>query len=86
MEEDREWSGHASARASDPVGHFLLRRRQVGEFDGRDPHMRKRVHDYDSKRRNDFTSAGWLRFGITAAALQSRDGRAFRQVARALAR
>ncbi|MDQ1466813.1 MAG: hypothetical protein QOH10_1228, partial [Actinomycetota bacterium] len=39
------------------------------EFDGRDPHMRKRVHDYDSVRRNDFTSAGWLRFGITAAAL-----------------
>jgi hypothetical protein len=56
------------------------------EFDGRDPNMRKRVHDYDSKRRNDFTGAGWLRFGITAAALQSRDGRAFRQVARALAR
>jgi very-short-patch-repair endonuclease len=55
------------------------------EFDGRDPHMRRRVHDYDSLRRNDFTSAGWLRFGLTAAALQRRDDRAFRQVARAIA-
>jgi very-short-patch-repair endonuclease len=55
------------------------------EFDGRDPHMRKRVHDYDSMRRNDFTSAGWLRFGLTAAALQRRDARAFHQVARAIA-
>jgi very-short-patch-repair endonuclease len=56
------------------------------EFDGRDPHMRKQVHDYDSMRRNDFTSAGWLRFGITAAALKRRDDRTFRQVARAIAR
>jgi very-short-patch-repair endonuclease len=55
------------------------------EFDGRDPHMRKTVHDYDSMRRNDFTSAGWLRFGLTAAALQRRDDRTFRQVARAIA-
>jgi hypothetical protein len=37
-------------------------------------------------RRNDFTSAGWLRFGITAAALKRRDDRTFRQVARAIAR
>jgi very-short-patch-repair endonuclease len=56
------------------------------EFDGRDPHMRRRVHDYDSLRRNDFTSAGWLRFGITAAALKRRDDRTFRQVARAIVR
>jgi very-short-patch-repair endonuclease len=56
------------------------------EFDGRDPHMRKQVHDYDSMRRNDFTSAGWLRFGITAAALKRRDDRTFRQVARAIGR
>jgi very-short-patch-repair endonuclease len=56
------------------------------EFDGRDPHMRRRVHDYDSIRRNDFTSAGWLRFGITAAALKRRDDRTFRQVAVAIAR
>ena len=55
------------------------------EFDGRDPHMRRRVHDNDSTRRNDFTSAGWKRFGITALALESRDDRAFRQVARAVA-
>jgi very-short-patch-repair endonuclease len=55
------------------------------EFDGRDPHMRRRVHDYDTGRRNDFTDAGWLRFGITAAALTRRDDRAFRQVARAIA-
>jgi hypothetical protein len=55
------------------------------EFDGRDPHMRKRVHDSDSVRRNDFLDAGWLRFGITAAALQRRDDRVFRQVARAIA-
>jgi very-short-patch-repair endonuclease len=55
------------------------------EFDGRDPHMRKQNHDYDSMRRNDFTSAGWLRFGITASALKRRDDRAFRQVARAIA-
>jgi very-short-patch-repair endonuclease len=54
------------------------------EFDGRDPHMRKRVHDYDSIRRNDFTSAGWLRFGLTAVALKRRDGRTFEQVARAI--
>jgi very-short-patch-repair endonuclease len=56
------------------------------EFDGRDPHMRRRVHDYDSTRRNDFTSAGWFRFGITAVALKRRDDRTFRQVARAIAR
>lgn len=55
------------------------------EFDGRDPHMRKRVHDYDSTRRNDFASAGWIRFGVTADALKRRDDRAFRQVARAIA-
>jgi hypothetical protein len=55
------------------------------EFDGRDPHMRRRVHDYDSMRRNDFTGAGWLRFGITAAALRRRDDRTFQQVARAIA-
>jgi very-short-patch-repair endonuclease len=54
------------------------------EFDGRDPHMRKRVHDRDSVRRNDFTSAGWLRFGITAAALKHLDDRTFGQVARAI--
>ncbi|MDQ1535387.1 MAG: hypothetical protein QOF28_3148 [Actinomycetota bacterium] len=56
------------------------------EFDGRDPHMRKQIHDYDSMRRNDFTSAGWLRFGITATELKRRDDRTFRQVARAIAR
>jgi hypothetical protein len=55
------------------------------EFDGRDPHMRKTVHDYDTLRRNDFTDAGWLRFGITASALKRRDNRAFEQVARAIA-
>jgi hypothetical protein len=54
------------------------------EFDGRDPHMRRRVHDYDTARRNDFTDARWLQFGITAAALKSRDERVFRQVARAI--
>jgi very-short-patch-repair endonuclease len=54
------------------------------EFDGRDPHMRRSVHDYDTTRRNDFTSAGWLRFGITASALRSRDDRTFAQVARAI--
>ena len=54
------------------------------EFDGRDPHMRRRVHDYDTDRRNDFTDAGWKRFGITAAALKRHDDRAFRQVARAI--
>ena len=54
------------------------------EFDGRDPHMRKRVHDYDTGRRNDFVAAGWLRFGITASALKNRDDRTFRQVARAI--
>jgi very-short-patch-repair endonuclease len=56
------------------------------EFDGRDPHMRRRVHDSDNTRRNDFTDAGWRRFGITASALKLRDDRAFRQVARAIAR
>jgi very-short-patch-repair endonuclease len=56
------------------------------EFDGRDPHMRRRVHDYDTGRRNDFTDAGWRRFGITAAALKRRDDRVFGQVARAIAR
>jgi len=48
--------------------------------------MRRRVHDSDTARRNDFTDAGWLRFGITASALRNRDDRAFRQVARAIAR
>jgi hypothetical protein len=56
------------------------------EFDGRDPHMRRVVHDNDSQRRNDFNDAGWLRFGITAAALKRHDDRAFRQVANAIAR
>jgi hypothetical protein len=56
------------------------------EFDGRDPHMRRSVHDNDTGRRNDFTDAGWLRFGITATALKRRDDRAFRQVARAIGR
>ena len=55
------------------------------EFDGRDPHMRRTVHDYDTGRRNDFTDAGWRRFGITALALRKGDDRAFRQVARAIA-
>jgi hypothetical protein len=55
------------------------------EFDGRDPHMRRSVHDNDSNRRNDFTSAGWLRFGITASALKRRDDRSFAHVARAIA-
>jgi hypothetical protein len=54
------------------------------EFDGRDPHMRRSVHDNDTGRRNDFTDAGWRRFGITATALKARDDRAFRQVARAI--
>jgi hypothetical protein len=56
------------------------------EFDGRDPHMRRKVHDNDSARRNDFEDADWKRFGITAAALKNRDDRAFAQVARAIAR
>ena len=56
------------------------------EFDGRDPHMRRAVHDYDNGRRNDFTDAGWRRFGITAAALKRRDDRVFGQVARAISR
>jgi very-short-patch-repair endonuclease len=56
------------------------------EFDGRDPHMRRKVHDYDTGRRNDFTDGGWLRFGITASALRRRDDRTFKQVARAIAR
>jgi very-short-patch-repair endonuclease len=55
------------------------------EFDGRDPHMRKAVHDNDSVRRNDLTAAGWLRFSITAGALQQRDDRVFHQVAAAIA-
>jgi Transcriptional regulator, AbiEi antitoxin len=54
------------------------------EFDGRDPHMRRVVHDYDAGRRNDFNDAEWLRFEITATALKNRDDRAFRQVARAI--
>jgi hypothetical protein len=54
------------------------------EFDGRDPHMRKEVHDSDSLRRNDLMAAGWLRFGVTAAALRRGDDRVFLQVAEAL--
>ena len=56
------------------------------EFDGRDPHMRRRVHDYDTSRRNDFASAEWQRFGITASALTQGDDRIFRQVANAIER
>ena len=59
-------------------------RRVALEFDGRDPHMRRKVHDYDTARRNDFTDAGWRRFGITASALKKGDDRTFRQVARAI--
>jgi len=54
------------------------------EFDGRDPHMRRRVHDHDSTRRNDLTEAGWRRFGVTASALAQRRPRVFQQVAGAL--
>jgi hypothetical protein len=54
------------------------------EFDGRDPHMRRSVHDYDTGRRNDFIDADWRRFGITAVALQRGDDRVFRQIARAI--
>ncbi len=54
------------------------------EFDGRDPHMRRGVHDNDTLRRNDFESAGWRRFGITATALREGDDSAFAHVARAL--
>lgn len=61
------------------------RQRVALEFDGRDPHMRRAVHDYDSARRNDFASAGWLRFGITAVQLNRGEDRTFRQVAAALA-
>jgi hypothetical protein len=56
------------------------------EFDGRDPHMRRKVHDQDSVRRNDFNDAEWAHFSITAVALKRRDDRAFAQVARAIAR
>ena len=55
------------------------------EFDGRDPHMRRSVHDYDAVRRNDLQAAGWRRFTITAAALRRGDDRVFRQVGRVLA-
>ena len=61
------------------------RQRVALEFDGRDPHMRRAVHDYDTARRNDFASAGWLRFGITAAQLTGGDDRPFSQVSAALA-
>jgi very-short-patch-repair endonuclease len=66
------------ADAAWPAARVLL------EFDGRDPHMRRRVHDHDSGRRNDLVSASWRRFGITASALRSRDDRTFLQVARAI--
>jgi very-short-patch-repair endonuclease len=56
------------------------------EFDGRDPHMRRSVHDYDTSRRNDFADAGWSRFAITAAHLTTGNDRVFRQVAAALTR
>ncbi len=54
------------------------------EFDGRDPHMRRTVHDHDSRRRNDLTSAEWKRFGITATDARRGDPKPFRQVKRAL--
>ena len=60
--------------------------RVVLEFDGRDPHMRRAVHDYDTSRRNDFADAGWSRFAITAAHLTAGNDRVFRQVAAALTR
>src|SRR5262249_8780088 len=53
------------------------------EFDGRDPHMRRQVHDYDTRRRNDLTQAGGKRFGTTATDAHS-DDRTFRQVGGAL--
>jgi hypothetical protein len=56
------------------------------EFDGRDPHMRRAVHDNDSGRRNDFVDALWLRFSVTSAALEHGADRTFAQVARAIAR
>jgi hypothetical protein len=56
------------------------------EFDGRDPHMRKSVHDNDSVRRNDFNDAEWLRYGMTSTALRRKDDRTFDQVARAIER
>jgi hypothetical protein len=56
------------------------------EFDGRDPHMRRRVHDHDSIRRDDLTSAGCLRYSVTADALRRGDDRVFRQVAAEITR
>jgi hypothetical protein len=56
------------------------------EFDGRDPHMRRSVHDNDSVRRNDFNDAEWLRYGMTTTALRRKDDRTFAQVARAIER
>jgi hypothetical protein len=47
--------------------------------------MRKTVHDRDSLRRSDLAAAGWLRFSITAGALQRGDDRVFDRVARAIA-
>jgi hypothetical protein len=55
------------------------------EFDGRDPHMRRTVHDHDSRRRNDLADAGWTRFGITATDARRRNSKVFGQVRRALA-
>jgi very-short-patch-repair endonuclease len=54
------------------------------EFDGRDPHMRRHVHDHDSRRRNDLAAAGWTRFGITSTDARRTDAKVFRQVAQAL--
>jgi very-short-patch-repair endonuclease len=56
------------------------------EFDGRDPHMRRRVHDYDNLRRNALIDAGWTRYGITATELNCGGTRTFARVARRIAR
>ena len=56
------------------------------EFDGRDPHMRRIVHDNDTLRRNDFTDAGWTRFGITSSELAVASTKTLQQVRRAIAK
>jgi hypothetical protein len=56
----------------------------LAEFDGRDPHARRRVFDGDRERQNALVAAGWLPFRFTSTALVRTPARSIGRLAKAL--
>jgi very-short-patch-repair endonuclease len=54
------------------------------EFDGFEPHSRRRVFDDDRARQNDLVDEGWRVYRLTATSLTGNPKRAFGPIARAL--